>query len=173
MADLFTQQILGFTTKAKAAAGNVGKSLALQGLQGVVKRSPVDTGRFKGNWRVGIGDPDLRFNWDLKDKAGSYTISRGKAAIASAADSVKIYVTNTTPYGPYLEDGHSTQAARGGIIAVTLNDMRASVNRTAAEIKRINSATFLEGALDSGGSGEGSISGQFGKGDANPSRKGA
>jgi hypothetical protein len=134
--DDFTTQVLGFSVKAKDNANGVGKSLASQGLSGMVRRSPVDTGRFKGNWRVGINQPDLRFNKDLKDKAGSNTINRGNAAINKAPDNAKIYATNITPYGPLLEAGRSPQAPPGGIVAVTINDMRASVNRTAAEIKR-------------------------------------
>ena len=84
---------------------------ALKVLRGVVLSTPVDTGRAKGNWRVGVNvDPTEEIN--REDKAGAITISVGAGQIESAKGIglAEIFVSNNLPYIERLNDGYSAQA---------------------------------------------------------------
>jgi hypothetical protein len=56
------------------------QKIAMETLSRVVLRSPVDTGRFRGNWTVSVGGPSDE-TLDVFDKSGGPTIARGSAAV--------------------------------------------------------------------------------------------
>lgn len=97
------------------------QKLALEGLSRVVLRSPVDTGRFRGNWTVTVGQPTLATSEAL-DKSGQDTINRGSAIIQSVSELRPIYLQNNLPYGPRLEGGWSKQAP-AGMMGLTFADL--------------------------------------------------
>jgi hypothetical protein len=72
---------------AEEAVLDAAKKITLDVHANVVRGSPVDSGEFRGKWTV-----------ETPNKIG---------------DSGKI--TNTTPYGPALAEGHSPQAPDGWI----------------------------------------------------------
>jgi hypothetical protein len=72
----------------------------------VIKMTPVDTGRAKGNWQCTIGTPANGEN-QLADSEGAMI-----AVVPNEAGS-KVYLTNNLPYIQKLEYGHSTQAPSG------------------------------------------------------------
>ena len=72
----------------------------------VIKMTPVDTGRAKGNWQCTIGSPANGTN-QLADSEGAMI-----ATVPNPAGS-KVYLTNNLPYIQKLEYGHSTQAPSG------------------------------------------------------------
>ncbi len=89
----------------------------------LVTGSPVDTGRFRANWRAGLDEID-RTTDDKIDKVGQVSIDR----IRATADTMKIgdvvYLTNSLHYALALEYGWSRQAPFG-MVRVTC--ARASV----------------------------------------------
>jgi hypothetical protein len=72
--------------------------------------SPVDTGRYRAAWNIGIEKPDLSVPPPAK------RVNAG-AAPFSALKNLKpfpvVYITNNLPYAKRLEDGHSGQAPTG------------------------------------------------------------
>ena len=86
------------------------QKLSLDALKGVVEKSPVDTGRFRGNWNVGLGAPDLSTSTET-DKEGGSTVSQGSAEIEGVEPYVAIWVTNNLPYATALEFGHSKKGS--------------------------------------------------------------
>ena len=86
--------------------------IAMALLGEIVLRSPVDTGRFRGNTVVSIGSPILS-NSDTVDKAGSATIAAGQAVLTGLKPYTVIYIQNNLPYAEKLENGHSKQAPNG------------------------------------------------------------
>jgi hypothetical protein len=86
--------------------------IAMALLGEIVLRSPVDTGRFRGNTTVSIGAPVFS-NSDKVDKSGSATISAGNAALNGLKPYSVIYIQNNLPYAERLENGHSKQAPNG------------------------------------------------------------
>lgn len=82
----------------------------------IIKRSPVDTGRFTGNWQFTINAP------------ASGTLSNTKPnqadliSISQKMDMGNVfYMTNNLPYGERLEYGYSAQAPQG-MVRITLGE---------------------------------------------------
>lgn len=102
--------------------------LALQGLTRIIQRTPVDTGRARGNWSVSIGAQSFGLAQEL-DPSGSNAISEGQAVIASFGSQEgwpSIFIQNNLPYIERLEDGYSGQAPNG-MVALTLADLQAAL----------------------------------------------
>lgn len=103
------------------------KKISLELLKKLVKKSPVDTGRFRGNWFVAIDSPD-RTASDDTDSAGAKTISRGTRVIEALQAGHKVIISNNLPYAVMLEYGWSNQAPQG-VVAVSLEEVRAWADR--------------------------------------------
>lgn len=98
--------------------------------EALVKGSPVDTGRFRGNWQVTKDKPALH-SVNTYDREGSRTIAEGKRAVYAmlrGGGAIRsIYFSNMLIYANALEYGHSQQAPAGvvGIVAVRLRSFMA------------------------------------------------
>jgi hypothetical protein len=97
------------------------QKLALHALRGVVLKSPVDTGRFRGNWNVAVNHIDYSVT-TAPDKSGGGVIAKGAALIAAAEPGQAIYISNNVPYAVALELGHSKQAP-AGVVALTFAEL--------------------------------------------------
>ena len=76
----------------------------------VVKMTPVDTGRAKGNWQCTVGSPATD-EIDRLDKSGSTVMAEVKQNVPKAGNVV--WLANNVPYIRALEYGHSKQAPEG------------------------------------------------------------
>lgn len=101
---------INFGVKALKDADKLTKRITGEMLQQVVLRSPVDTGAFRGNHRVGIGALDPNAN-----KADtSSPLQKGLATIQSGGGLGKlVLISNSLPYAIRLENGYSQQAPLG------------------------------------------------------------
>lgn len=97
-----------------------------QVIEDLVKLSPVDTGRFRGNWQITFNSPPL-YALDNYDKEGARTISEGERVMdiyrqTRGAGVTSIYFSNMLIYANALEYGWSQQAPQGvlGIVAARL-----------------------------------------------------
>lgn len=88
------------------------RSVVLSFLRNVTLASPVDTGRFRANWVVGINSPDN--NQYPNRKAQSTAISKGKQEVKkfTFTGSQVMYINNNLPYARRLNDGYSKQAGQ-------------------------------------------------------------
>lgn len=109
--------------------GNIDKALrqtVVLAAQGIVMRSPVDTGRFRGNWNFSIGAADTGTSTRV-DPAGAATIAKIQAGVARAKAGGIVYLANGLPYGYRLEfEGWSKQAPNG-MVRVTLAGLPVAV----------------------------------------------
>lgn len=97
------------------------------GIAGVVRRSPVATGRFRGNWIVSVGGANGA-TFEQVDPSGGRTISAGMSVLAGYPDTLPpIYIQNNLPYANRLENGWSKQAPQG-MVALTVAELNASIN---------------------------------------------
>ncbi len=104
----FAKQIKAFGKLSAKTANQETRKLALGvGLKGVVMKSPVDEGTFRGNWNVGLDNTDLSTDEEKQDKSGSSTISEGGAIIGRFKNGQSINISNNLPYGNRLEFGWS------------------------------------------------------------------
>lgn len=106
---------------------SVQKKLALEALRRVVMKSPVDTGRFRGNWQVSVGVTEDG-TVEVTDKSGSETINKGVRPISALSKFDTVYIQNNLPYAERLENGWSQQAP-AGMVAVTVAEIEAFMNQ--------------------------------------------
>lgn len=118
----------GWSTPPSLFAGVVEEALtqrvrviALAMLNEVVLRSPVDTGRFRGNNIVSVGAPVYTSSANV-DPTGSETIQQGLRVTTGLEPYTQVFIQNNLPYAVPLEDGHSQQAP-AGIYAVSFNSV--------------------------------------------------
>ena len=81
----------------------------------IIKRSPVDTGRFRNNWQFSIDAPATG-----KDPGGSNELTLVNTANKMVPGNT-FYMTNNLPYAERLEYGWSGQAPQG-VVRVTLGE---------------------------------------------------
>lgn len=130
----FELDIARFVAKAKGNADLVVRKVALDIFKRVVIKSPVDEGRFKSSWLVGLnsvpsGDPGTI------DKTGAPSIARINASVAQMHAGDVVTMTSSLPYSRRLEYGHSQQAP-AGVVRITVSEYRGVVDKAAAEIKK-------------------------------------
>jgi hypothetical protein len=104
----FADQIARFAVDTKEKADAAVRETVLEIGDRLISRSPIDTGRFKSNWNYGLTTPD-RFT---SDKTDGRTLNNLEELPRGAGGFVH-YITNSLPYGPALERGHSKQAPQG------------------------------------------------------------
>ncbi|WP_338546874.1 HK97 gp10 family phage protein [Pseudomonas benzopyrenica] len=113
-----------FRLQALAAIEQTIQDIVIQIGESLINLSPVDTGRFKGNWQFTIGSP-ADSSLITTDPEGDATIAKLVAAVNALEPGQVAYIVNTLVYGIPLEYGHSQQAPLG------------MVRRTVAEFERI------------------------------------
>ncbi|MNJ35746.1 hypothetical protein D3C77_305010 [compost metagenome] len=86
--------------------------IAMAMLNEIVLRSPVDTGRFRGNNIISITTP-VRTSGEAMDRSGGPTIQRGAASLSGLEPFTQVFIQNNLPYAEVLEKGHSKQAPAG------------------------------------------------------------
>ena len=84
------------------------REVAIDGVGQVTQRSPVRTGRYKGNHNVGIGNLDTS-----ESGTSDNALIRANSVLSSLPDWPVVYISNSVPYAQKLEDGFSPQAASG------------------------------------------------------------
>ena len=102
------------------------KRIALDLLRRIVLRTPVDTGRARGNWQTSLG-PSANSQLDIFDVNGGGTISRGAAVIGGAQPFGLMTIFNNVDYIRFLENG-SSQQAPSGMVSVSLQEVRTQFN---------------------------------------------
>jgi hypothetical protein len=99
------------------------RAVCLEALRRVVLMSPVDKGRFRGNWQCSVGAPAAGV-LEVEDKSGGPTITAGMVVVAALDRPGWFWIVNNVPYAVALERGHSRQAP-AGVLAVTAEGLRA------------------------------------------------
>lgn len=108
----FAESLAKQCERAGQKAEMVVRHMALSLQQNMVEMSPVDTGRFKGNWQAGVG----QINRDTSasdDASGSGAIVRTQQVLSGWKPGQTIWLTNSLPYAQRLENGWSQQAPHG------------------------------------------------------------
>ncbi len=111
------------------------RKIGFEILRGVVLKSPVDTGRFRGNWNVTFNPSTRAVKFDetgnesipqkmAETAIASRTIAKGVAKIDAfeAGKNKSIHISNNLPYAARLENGYSKQAP-AGMLDLTLAEI--------------------------------------------------
>lgn len=110
--------------KANASVDRVGRQATFQLFNAVQLRSPVDTGRFRGNWQVTSGAPAPGVR-NTTDPTGAIASTEAAKALSIPVGGV-VYFTNNLPYARRLEYGYSRQAP-AGMVRLSVREFDAAV----------------------------------------------
>lgn len=129
----FAAQVEAWANKARERITLAQRKIAMEVFTEVIMMSPVDTGRFKGNWQCSIGSVP-NGTLALDDQSGTATISAMTAEALQVEAGQVIYLVNNLPYAQRLEYGWSKQAPNG-MVRLTVQRWRPVVARVAREIR--------------------------------------
>lgn len=108
----FTVSISRLVQKANGNIDLAVRQAVVLAAQGVVLSTPVDTGRARANWVLGVNRINTATTSGT-DKGGSATVTRIATGMPRTTAGSIFYVTNTLPYIQRLEDGYSKQSPAG------------------------------------------------------------
>lgn len=120
----FAIDLREFGELTKKEAETIFQKIAIDLDARIVLRTPVDTGRARGNWFPSINTPSNQLDMQASDKSGSRAIAAATATAAAARLGDTIWFTNNLPYILPLENGWSQQAPEG-MVDINLNAVAA------------------------------------------------
>lgn len=113
----FAREVTLFAKKAEASTDKAVRAITFSLFREVVQRTPVDTGRLKGNWQVSQGAP-ARSALDSSDASGGRTITAIAGGIGGAG--TVTFLANNLAYAERVEyDGWSHTKAPAGMVRVS------------------------------------------------------
>ena len=128
----FANQVRGFERKTARKMDLAVRKIALEMFRRIILKSPVLSGRFRGNWQLAIGSVP-NGTLELDDKTGTATIAKGAATVMGINAGDTIYFANNLPYARRLEEGYS-QKAPNGMVALTIQEFQSVVSRIGIEL---------------------------------------
>jgi hypothetical protein len=127
----FTSDLRAFSETAINNAEQVYRGSAFGVIRQIIRRTPTDTGRLRGNWQTDLNSPATS---TLNRLGDSVSIAEALAVCNRAELSDSIYLTNNLPYALPIENGSSTQAPRG-MVKVTVLEFVRTVNQQASRLQ--------------------------------------
>jgi hypothetical protein len=129
----FALDLRAFEKKFGERADSLIRAAALDMLGAIVQRTPVDTGRARGNWQTTIGAPAGGTVTTL-DPSGALARAKALGALATFKGGSSVFIVNNLPYIVPLEYGSSKQAP-AGMVRITLREWRGKVAAAARGLK--------------------------------------
>ena len=112
------------------AIGVVTMRATLGIFNGIVQRTPVDTGRARASWAVSVAEPSTLYIEPVpKAKKGESQEVLPPPEFPAELEidgTQKVYIVNNLPYIEPLENGHSKQAPNG-MVKLALIDAEAEI----------------------------------------------
>ena len=109
----FSKDISNFTTKVLVNANIAARNIIGEIEDELIFRTPVDTGRARANWLLGIDNVPTKVFMNSFDPDGSGTSGKLHSLIPENVLGHSIYIANNVPYILSLENGKSSQAPNG------------------------------------------------------------
>jgi len=155
MNKLFVVNIDRWVKRCQGNADIVVQKVLFKMAQGVITRTPVDTGRLRGNWQFGTGVIPKGVTGEI-DKTplgsdGGPTMARVSVGSSQARAGTLHYITNNLPYAPVIEygqypanpksatgktaGGYSIQAP-AGMVRVTAVEVKDYLVKAVLEVRR-------------------------------------
>jgi hypothetical protein len=105
------------------------KQIALDTFNGIIEKSPVDTGYSRASWNISINEPDTT----IPSKPSSGTLPAPKGDVPNLKGLPDIYITNALDYTLVLEAGRKEDS--NGIMRGSIQAPYGMVSVTLAEIE--------------------------------------
>ncbi|WP_434606792.1 HK97 gp10 family phage protein [Pseudomonas sp. D2-30] len=113
----FSLQLAEFAKQAQEAVDASLREIIIEIGNSLIRMSPVDTGRFRGNWQMSIDAPSEGTLGALDPTGATATARIAEGSIFFRAGTTA-FIVNNLPYAIPLEYGHSDQAP-GGMVRIT------------------------------------------------------
>ena len=107
----FTADLGKFVARAKGNVDTATRQATVLLAQGVILKSPVDTGRFRANWQFSAAGVQRGTTMAI-DPGGQVTLHRLVAEIRQTAAGGVTYLSNSLPYAVRLETGGQSRLPR-------------------------------------------------------------
>jgi len=120
----FSSDIAKYAKKTGLSIDNAVIAVCAEASTSIIKRSPVDTGRFRSNWFASINDISTQTS-ETRTEGEAIADSILKAQKASGAI---FTLSNNLPYAIKLEFGSSKQAPQG-VLRITADEIETSLRR--------------------------------------------
>lgn len=130
----FAADIAKFVERAKGNVDTATRQATVLLAQGVILKSPVDTGRFRANWQFS-GAGIQRATSLAVDRGGQVTVNRLVAEIQRTGSGGVTYLSNSLPYAVRLENGWSKQAPQG-MVRLTVQEFQNYVSQAAKDANK-------------------------------------
>lgn len=127
----FEQQIKRIIDNREGVTREIFAASAIQVAEKVITRTPVDTGRARGNWNASIDRYDESTS-DSRTAQQAQADTRQRASQLQLGDTFTL--VNGLPYIRRLEYGYSKQAPRG-IVRITVDEFNAALREV---IRRVS-----------------------------------
>lgn len=128
----FNSKIDEFIKKSKRKPEQVVKSAFVELSNRIIMRTPVDTGRARGNWFAAVGSPDFSTSDSTGAAASTARVTSATSAGVSGRD-FTLYLNNSLSYVYGLEYGRSDQAPEG-MVRVSVNEYNELLARKVREL---------------------------------------
>lgn len=115
----------------RAKASRWVRGIVLEGDRRIRLRTPVRSGRARGNWNISVGAPDWHADPERKNKG---VAQAGAVPKEIGEGPTPIFVCNGLPYIGRLEFGWSKQAPQG-MVRLTVKELRLLAARIATKIR--------------------------------------
>lgn len=122
----FASDLDAFARKVDGNINLVFRKIVYEIAKDLIAMSPVDTGRFRGNWMIGVGNPNAATT-TVNDRSGASTLARLGSQLTTIEAKIPLFVTNSLPYAQRLEYGWSKQAP-AGMVRITTARFEQHVN---------------------------------------------
>lgn len=126
----FSNDIRRFNNKAEKAAEMVFRGSSLEILSAIIRRTPVKTGRLRGNWQTDLNT----FAAGTTEDTASVALRNVRRKTGSMKLTDKVTMMNNLPYAQVIERGSSMQAPFG-MVRVTVAEWKILVMRKARAIR--------------------------------------
>ncbi|MGK0556161.1 HK97 gp10 family phage protein [Bordetella bronchiseptica] len=130
----FTADLGKFAARAKGNIDTATRQATVLLAQGVILKSPVDTGRFRANWQFSSAGIQRATSLAV-DLGGQVTLNRLVAEIQSTGAGGVTYLSNSLPYAVRLENGWSKQAPQG-MVKLTVQEFQHYVSQAAKDANK-------------------------------------
>lgn len=126
---VFSVQLNKNIEKAKVTLDTVVQKATFDLFKSVILKSPVDTGRFKGNWTASANSYGTA-TVEVLDKTGTTTINAMSQVALGTKSGGIVYLVNNLPYAYFLEYGGSQQAP-AGMVRTSIAEYQSFIDRAA------------------------------------------
>lgn len=128
----FARQLQQFRDETLDTMDEVFRRVMIEIGTTVIRLSPVDTGRFRGNWQFTVDAP-ASASLDNYDPDGHETIAKLVAEVQHLSYGQTAYLVNNLIYAIPLEYGHSDQAPKG-MVRITRDRFQQIVEQAVQEV---------------------------------------